>query len=70
MLVGLSCLCLCLGSVTSLLWDPDSQFLLSVGAGEKHVHVWHNIPGLRISIQELEDKRPEAKGNEVYKVSY
>ena len=56
------------GSVAGLLWDPDSQYLLSVGVGEKHVRVWYNVPGLKITIQELEDKRPEAKGNEVYQV--
>lgn len=55
------------GSVVSLVWSPDNQFLLSVGGGERHIRVWYNIPGLKIAIRELEDKRPEAKGNEVYK---
>ena len=57
------------GSVSCLLWHQDSSLLLSVAAGERHVQVWHNTAGLRRMIAQLEEKRPQAKGNEVYQVS-
>lgn len=57
------------GSVSCLLWHQDSSLLLSVATGERHVQVWHNTAGLRRMIAQLEEKRPQAKGNEVYQVS-
>ena len=56
------------GPVCSLTYDPASEFIFSFGVGEKCIRVWHNTPGLRKFIAELEDKRSGAKDNEVYKV--
>ena len=40
--------------LTSLIFDKESKWLLT--AGDKHIRVFHNVPGYKIKLEELERK--------------
>eukprot|EP00096_Caligus_rogercresseyi_P010257 TRINITY_DN3676_c0_g1_i1.p1 TRINITY_DN3676_c0_g1~~TRINITY_DN3676_c0_g1_i1.p1 ORF type:complete len:445 (+),score=125.44 TRINITY_DN3676_c0_g1_i1:92-1426(+) len=43
---------------TCITFDAESKYLIT--SGDKHLHVFHNVPGLRETIRDLEGKLGEA----------
>lgn len=48
------------GIISALVWDPSSRYLVSAGGEDKHIRVWHNTPGMKQLLIELEAKLPKA----------
>ena len=53
--------------ISALRWDPSSRYLASAGGEDRHVRVWHNTPGLRELVTDLETKIAKAT-SESFKV--
>ena len=47
------------GSVSSVLFDEKSHFLISSGA--KYTHIFYNVVGLQANIQDLENHKARVK---------
>lgn len=48
-------------AITGLVWDPIGRYLASSGGNDKHVKVWHNVPGYKALIDDCKKKVPVAK---------
>ncbi len=48
------------GVVSALVWDPSSRYMVSAGGEDRHIRVWHNAPGMKQLLEELQDKLPKA----------
>ena len=47
----------------SVCWDPASLYLVSAGGGDRHVRVWHNLPGRRLQLQEMRTELVKASSD-------
>ena len=46
-------------AITALVWEPASVYLASAGGSDRHIRLWHNAPGKRELIKELQAKIPK-----------
>ena len=46
--------------ISDLCWEPSSLYLASAGGEDRHVRLWHNVPGMKQLIIDLEAKLPKA----------
>jgi len=51
--------------ITSVVFDSNSKYVLT--AGDKHIRVFHNVPGLRIAVQDLETTLKKQSSNSAAK---
>lgn len=47
-------------AITELSFDTLNRYLVSTG--DKHIQVFHNIPGYRATIADLQEKEKKATG--------
>jgi len=51
--------------ITSVVFDSNSKYVLT--AGDKHIRVFHNVPGLKIAVQDLEATLKKQSSNSAAK---
>jgi len=51
------------GDITALHWLADSRQLASAGGTDKSIRLWHNVPGVKASLADLNSKLPKAKSD-------
>jgi hypothetical protein len=44
--------------ITSVVFDNESRWVVT--AGDKHIRVFHNVPGFKLRLQDLRTKLPRA----------
>jgi len=47
-------------TISDLCWEPSSLYLASAGGSDRHIRLWHNTPGQKELIRDLEAKIPKA----------